>query len=289
MSVTPPSTSASAKSKTSLPSRSTSKLTFLIILVRFGVFLVLAVAISLGIIGKTQPELFLRVPELGFVLYHIFGGKPIPPFFDNELYRPDNFRQWVRDGDVIVATGAKSGTTWLCYCAHAVRTKGQDSPLGYRDIMLSTPWMEMAQFPGQTWAERLYGYNTTVLEDGSHLKDYWDHPSYPFRVFKSHYTPDEAVGGAEFQNVLPVRRYPGVKYVVAARNGMWSFRGENPLQSVDSNMSRLQSCVRLQSAHARVHGQTVTGSRFQRHNVGKIALVCSSSARGCCCPCLYST
>ena len=26
--------------------------------------------------------------------------------------------------------------------------------------------------------------NSTILKDGTALKDKWDHPSYPFRVFK---------------------------------------------------------------------------------------------------------
>ena len=33
-------------------------------------------------------------------------------------------------------------------------------------------------------------WETSVLEDGSRLKDHWDHPKYPFRVFKSHDVPE---------------------------------------------------------------------------------------------------
>ena len=44
------------------------------------------------------------------------------------------------------------------------------------------------------------------------MKDFWDHPSYPFRIFKSHYAPPE----------LPVRRKGGkkIKYMAMARNGI---------------------------------------------------------------------
>eukprot|EP00448_Togula_jolla_P012470 CAMPEP_0170607230 /NCGR_PEP_ID=MMETSP0224-20130122/20942_1 /TAXON_ID=285029 /ORGANISM="Togula jolla, Strain CCCM 725" /LENGTH=409 /DNA_ID=CAMNT_0010932379 /DNA_START=58 /DNA_END=1287 /DNA_ORIENTATION=+ len=176
--------------------------------------------ISLFSIGKVKPELLLLIPHIGFIVQHIFGGQHIPPFFDNELFLPGNFRTWVKDKDVIVATGVKSGTAWMCYCSHAIRTKGVDSELGYTDIMYSTPQMELKQFPGQTWAQRAEAYNTTRLDNGKLLKDYWDHPSYPFRVYKSHCTPDETVGGDPFSNVLPVKKYPNVKYIVSVRNGL---------------------------------------------------------------------
>lgn len=45
--------------------------------------------------------------------------------------------------------------------------------------------------------------NTTVLEDGTKLKDHWDAPGLPFRIFKSHYGPD----------ILPITKYRKVKFV----------------------------------------------------------------------------
>jgi len=44
------------------------------------------------------------------------------------------------------------------------------------------------------------------------MKDVWDHPSYPFRIFKSHYGPPE----------LPVRKKGGkrIKYIAMVRNGI---------------------------------------------------------------------
>lgn len=172
-------------------------------------------AVSIGTIGKVKPELFMLVPHVGFVLWAITGHY-VPPYFDHTAYVDGNFRTWVKDSDVIVATGAKSGTTWMCYCSHAIRTKGAE-PMPYTDIMYTTPWMEMTQKPGMTWPEISNMYNTTVLPDGSKLKDYWDNKAYPFRVFKSHFGPIRQ-GGDAYADVLPVKEYPKVKYIALVRD-----------------------------------------------------------------------
>lgn len=142
----------------------------------------------------------------------------MPPFADNDQYKAENFRGWARDGDVIVAVGAKSGTTWMCYCCDAVRRKGSDEVgLPFTDIMYTTPWLEARQYPGQPWSERRELYNTTVLPNGKKLKDYWDNPAFPFRVFKSHFRPQHD-GGHPYADILPIRVFPKVKYLAAIRN-----------------------------------------------------------------------
>lgn len=177
----------------------------------------LIVAIGLGTIGKLRPELFLSLPgPAGFLLWHFVGGRHLPPYFDNTPFLGDSFRDWIRDGDVVVATGAKTGTTWLCYCADAIRRKGSDEVgLPYTDIMMTTPWMELSHKPGETWAMRRELYNKTVLADGSRLKDFWDNAAFPFRVFKSHFLPRGT--GDPFQSVLPVKEAPKVKFISAVR------------------------------------------------------------------------
>ena len=101
--------------------------------------------------------------------------------------------------------------------------------------MLNTPWMDMQQRPGLTWADRKVGWNTTRVkipstfqcdprglpgdsddEQWCNVKCLWDHPAYPFRVFKSHLTPRTAEG----EGALPVRERPGVKFVAMVRNGL---------------------------------------------------------------------
>ena len=57
-------------------------------------------------------------------------------------------KTWVRDGDVVVATGAKSGTTWMLYCSHAISTKGDAENFPFTDVSYSTPWPDFVQVGG---------------------------------------------------------------------------------------------------------------------------------------------
>jgi hypothetical protein len=117
------------------------------------------------------------------------------------------------DGDLVVATGAKSGTTFMLYCTHQIRTKGTDTNDElYPDVSYTTVWPDLVHSRRGSWAEQKERYNTTLLADGKTLSYYWDNPSYPFRVFKSHYAPPE----------LPVRKVGGkkIKYLAMARNGL---------------------------------------------------------------------
>ena len=76
----------------------------------------------------------------------------------------------------------------------------------------------MVHHPGQTWEELYEIMNTKVLREGTKLKDRWDHPEYPFRVFKSHGTP--RVGDdVEYPRMLPVRDFRKVKFIAMSRNG----------------------------------------------------------------------
>ena len=101
----------------------------------------------------------------------------------------------------------------MLYCTHQIRTKGTDvNDELFVDVSISTPWPDLRQSRTGTWAEQKERYNTTILADGRKMKDVWDHPSYPFRIFKSHYSP----------KVLPVGREGGnkIKYMAMVRNGL---------------------------------------------------------------------
>lgn len=110
--------------------------------------------------------------------------------------------EW-RDGDIVVAVPAKSGTTWTMNIVHQLRSGGDGD---FKDIYCEVMWMEFANKPGVTpeiLAQRIAEMPTTRR-----------------RAFKSHAGP----------GVLPfVEAGSGkdVKYVVVIRNpedALTSFR-----------------------------------------------------------------
>lgn len=179
---------------------------------RIGGF-VLGVALLIGTVGKIAPHLFLNLPFPLSIILWVSTGHDMPPYLFQDAFKEDEIDTWTKDGDLIVATGFKSGTTWMLYCTHQIRTKGTDvDDELFPDVAIATPWMDMRQSRAGSWAEQKERYNTTVLPDGRRMKDIWDHPSHPFRIFKSHYAPP----------ILPVTRKGGnkLKYMVVSRNGI---------------------------------------------------------------------
>jgi hypothetical protein len=195
---------------------------------KVGAVLVALLAIAIGTVKQTKPELFFKIPNVGFILWAITGGN-MPPYFSFDAWQEEEMKTWIKDGDLVVATAAKSGTTWMLYCSHQIRTKGSDS-IDFRDVSISTPWPDLVHKPGMTWAEQKPLLNTTVLADGTKLKDYWDNPSFPFRIWKSHGTPKN----------IPVKKFPKVKFLTMARNGLDVVNSLIPFFDQHSDMWREQ-------------------------------------------------
>jgi len=173
-----------------------------------------ALAVTVGVIGQVKPELFLMIPEIGFVPWAMTGN-PMPPYFDQTPYVDGEFGKWVKDDDVIVACGSKSGTNWLLNIVHQIRVKGSDE-LPFVDPLITTPWIGFKHEPGETWEEQKVKLDTTMIGD-TPLKEHWDNKAYPFRAFKSHFTP---VGGEDPKSdFLPIKDFPKVKFIAMARNG----------------------------------------------------------------------
>ena len=176
---------------------------------------VAVIAIVIGAIGKFKPSLFMTLPFPVSLLCWLATGNSAPPFIQPDPWINDDVKTWTRSGDVVVAVGGKSGTTFLSYCAHQIRLKGaDDADALFGDIYRAVLWPELVQSRHGSWAEQKPRYNTTVLPDGTKLKDYWDNDRYPFRIFKTHYSPRESGG------LLPVTDNPQLKFIACARNGL---------------------------------------------------------------------
>jgi hypothetical protein len=180
--------------------------------------IVALVGITLGSIANFAPHLFFKVPKIGFLLFAITGGSPIPPYITQEPFEKNNHQTWLKNNDVIVSTGAKSGTTWMLYCSHQIRVKGDDEKYPFGDVSFATPWPGLIQTPGDNWDIQREKLNSTILSDGTRLKDYWDHEDYPFRIFKSHDTPEaygDLIGDHDSSSGTA-----SVKFLAMSRNGL---------------------------------------------------------------------
>jgi hypothetical protein len=126
---------------------------------------------------------------------------------------------WIKDNDVIVSTMVKGGTTWMLYLTHLIRTRGNNN-MSWNEINTNTPWPAFIHKPGHTWNDTKMLLNTTILSDGTPLKEIWDHPSYLFRVFKAHEAPvDDELGKNSHISVLPISTTnKKVKYLAMYRD-----------------------------------------------------------------------
>jgi hypothetical protein len=177
-------------------------------------FVILAIAVAIGFIASYSPELFFKIPNVGFIIWAMTGGA-MPPYIIPGPFDTGN-NDWLKDGDVVVSTAAKSGTTWMLFCSHQIRIKGNDEKYPFVDVSLTTPWPELIQTPGESWeTHQREKMNTTILPDGTSLKDYWDHEDYPFRIFKSHNHPDQF--GDLIGNGGKGKK---IKFLAMARNGL---------------------------------------------------------------------
>lgn len=110
---------------------------------------------------------------------------------------------------------------FVSYISHSdiMRIQGNDDLYPFRDVSLATPWPGLIQNPGVTsWKDRYDKMVNTVLPDGKLLRDYWDHPDYPFRIFKSHDVPSglgSLVGDKSKVKILAMARN-GLDTVVSA-------------------------------------------------------------------------
>jgi hypothetical protein len=95
------------------------------VVVKLSAAVALVLAITIGLVGKRCPHLFLRIPNIGYIPWALTGN-PIPPHFDASIYAKEYFHEWAKDGDCIFASGPKSGTVWVHNIIHLLKNDGND-------------------------------------------------------------------------------------------------------------------------------------------------------------------
>lgn len=169
----------------------------------------LALAASVGTIAKLKPELFLQIPEFGFIPWAMTGGV-MPPYFQPSVWSEENSKQFLQKGDVVLASGAKAGTIWLMTILHLLRTNGDDS---YNSITDMCGMVEFLQYPGQTPAQ-VIEVQLDKKKNNPKLRPWfwWGHGS----------PKDPTVVG------LNPKANPNIKYVGIVRNGKDVVRSMHP-------------------------------------------------------------
>lgn len=169
----------------------------------------MALAVTFGTIAKLKPELFLQIPELGFIPWAMTGGI-MPPYFQTSVWSAENSKQFLEKGDVVLASGAKAGTIWLMTIMHLLRSKGDDS---YSSISDTCGMVEFAQYPGQSPAQSIEVQLDKKNNNPSMRPWYW----------WGHGSPKD-------QNVMGLnpKANPDIKYIGIVRNGKEVLRSMYP-------------------------------------------------------------
>lgn len=171
--------------------------------------LVATIAVTIGLVGRLQPELFFRVPHIGFVLWAVTGHR-MPPYFDERCWFREHWQG--QPGDIVISTGAKAGTFWLHNIVLLLRTQGWDDFERMTDYYGNC---EVIKYPEEALEVRL-------AEDAEKRRVGRVQGFAGFHFF-THYSPSKSnttatTTDAELYGVEP-RYNPHVKYLVLVRNG----------------------------------------------------------------------
>jgi len=163
--------------------------------------LVLAVAVTIGLIGKFHPNIFLHIPKIGFIPW-VMTGNPIPPYFDATVYSQEYFHEWAQDGDCIFASGPKSGTVWVHNILHLLKNNGNDD---FEYLMSQHNGLtEFLLYPEHTVDKR--------LEETQRKRNAAKSRPVPPMTHFSHMSPSRNIYG------MNVALHPKIKYLVTLRN-----------------------------------------------------------------------
>ena len=121
----------------------------------------------------------------------------MPPYLDEKVHYDENYRHWLRDGDVMIASAPKAGTIWLQSIVILLRNGGKD----YKVIDNEMGGMELLLFPEDTVDLRLERHRKKWAQNTV-----------------QHFTHMFWAPGSKLVGLNP-RINPQIKYIVILRNG----------------------------------------------------------------------
>jgi hypothetical protein len=168
---------------------------------------VLIISFVIGCIGTFRRELFLKIPNYGYIPWALFGGS-IPPYFDASVTWKENFENFTQDGDILIVSGPKSGTVYLNNIVWLLRSGGEDPKPHEESPELSLfGTIGILLYPKHTFKMRLD-------EEKKRRRMQQDRGMISFQ-FSTHNFPrynSKEVG-------LRPDLYPKLRYIVIVRNG----------------------------------------------------------------------
>lgn len=166
--------------------------------------LVATLAIVIGLVGKVHPEWFFKIPRYGFILWAMTGHR-MPPYFDERCWLKEHWSG--RKGDVVISSGAKSGTLWLHNIVFLLRSGGWDDFDRMSNVYGNC---EVLKYPEQPLETRL-------AEDAEKRDMAKEQGFHGFQFF-THFSPFNNTSSPQLYGVFPEAN-PDIKYIVIARNG----------------------------------------------------------------------
>jgi aryl sulfotransferase len=125
----------------------------------------------------------------------------MPPQIDPNPLDKANFHRWAQDGDVMIGSGAKSGTAMLHQLVYLLRSGGKDD---FELLWDEIGSMELMKYPEHLLEDRISEQNSRRKSVGLGNQQWFTHL---------------APGGKNELYGLDPEKHPGIKYLCISRNG----------------------------------------------------------------------
>lgn len=166
-------------------------------------------ACGVALLGNLSPEALLKIPNYGFIPWALTGN-PMPPYLHSNTWTAGNAGRFLKEDDIVMAYGARSGGMWLATMMHLIRTSGDDN---YKNLFDHLGLMETVKYPGEDFEKRIRVEKAKLTK----------HPKDKPRIWLAQSAPSARYAG------LNPKQNPKIKYVCIVRDGKEVAQGLMPL------------------------------------------------------------